>query len=121
MVDFETSRSKSEVSKSNLWKITSFSKTMSLQRELFLTMFYSIILSPLLVTKQGFLLIIILSDYQKCPLPLITVYGGNILCFEIHQLDGNRFSFGFFFLLSGFWFFKYLTHCSLVIFVAKNC
>ena len=33
MVDFETSSSKSEVSKSNSWKITSFSKTMALQRE----------------------------------------------------------------------------------------
>ena len=34
-----------------LQKITSFPKTMSLQRELFLTMFYTINLSPLLVTK----------------------------------------------------------------------
>ena len=31
MVDFETSNYKSEVSKSNLWIVTSFSKTMSLQ------------------------------------------------------------------------------------------
>ena len=51
MLDFETSNSKSEVSKSNSWKITSFSKTTSLQKEPFLTMFYSINLSPLLVTK----------------------------------------------------------------------
>ena len=42
MVDFETSSSKSEVSKSNSWKITSFSKAMALQREPFLTMFYTI-------------------------------------------------------------------------------
>ena len=70
MVDFETSSSKSEVSKSNSLKITSFSKTMSLQREPFLTMFYTINLSPLLVTKKGFMLIIILSNYQQCPLPL---------------------------------------------------
>ena len=33
MLDFETSNSKSDVSKSNSWKTTSFSKTMSLQRE----------------------------------------------------------------------------------------
>ena len=45
MLDFETSNSKSEVSKSNSWKITSFSKTTSLQREPFLTMFY--IITPL--------------------------------------------------------------------------
>ena len=44
MLDFETSNSKSEVSKSNSWKITSFSKTTLLQRERepFLTMFYTI-------------------------------------------------------------------------------
>ena len=51
MLDFEASNSKSEVSKSNLQKITSLSKTMSLQREPFLTMFYTINLSPLLDTK----------------------------------------------------------------------
>ena len=64
MLDFEASNSKSVVSKSNLWKIASFSKTMALQRESFLTMFYSINLSPLLVTKKSFMLIIILSNYQ---------------------------------------------------------
>jgi hypothetical protein len=39
MLDFETSNSKLEVSKSNSWKITSFSKTMgfSLHREPFLS------------------------------------------------------------------------------------
>ena len=41
MLDFETSNSKSEVSKSDSWTITSFSKTVSLQREPFLTMFYT--------------------------------------------------------------------------------
>ena len=51
MVDFETSSSKSEVSKSNSWIMTSFSKATSLQREPFLTMFYTTNLSPLLVTK----------------------------------------------------------------------
>ena len=64
MLDFETSNSKSEVSRSNLWKITSFLKTTSLQRELFLTMFYTINLSPLLVIKKGLMMIIILSNYQ---------------------------------------------------------
>ena len=38
MLDFETSKSNSEVSKSNLWKITSVSKTTLLQMELFSTM-----------------------------------------------------------------------------------
>ena len=70
MLDFETSNSKSEVSKSNAWKITSFSKTMLLQREPFLTVFYTINSSPLLVTKEGFMIIIILSNYQYCPVPL---------------------------------------------------
>ena len=51
MLDFETSNSKSEVSKSTPRKITSFSKTTSPQREPFLPMFYTINLSPLFVTK----------------------------------------------------------------------
>ena len=42
MLDFDTSKSYSEVSKSNSWKITSFSKTTPLQREPFLTIFYTI-------------------------------------------------------------------------------
>ena len=64
MLDFETSNSKSEVSKSSSWKITYLLKTKSLQRELFLTMFYTINLSPILVIKKGFMIIIILSNYQ---------------------------------------------------------
>ena len=40
MLDFE-----------NSWKITSYSKTTLLQRELFLTMYYTINSAPLLVTK----------------------------------------------------------------------
>ena len=64
MLNFETSNSKLEVSKSSSWKITSFSKTTTLQRKLFLTMFYTINLSPLLAIKKGFMMIIILSDYQ---------------------------------------------------------
>ena len=47
MLDFETSKSNYEVSKSNSWKITSFLKTMLLQRELFLTLFYTINSSPI--------------------------------------------------------------------------
>ena len=48
---FGTSLSNAEVSISNSWKITSFSKTTLFQRGLFLTMFYTINSSPLLVTK----------------------------------------------------------------------
>ena len=51
MLDFETSTSNSAVSKSNSWKITPFSKTTPFQREPFLTTFYTINPSPLLVTK----------------------------------------------------------------------
>ena len=64
MLDFETSKSNSEVSKSNSGNATSFSKTTLFQRELFLTMFYTINLSPLLITNLAFMLIIILSSYQ---------------------------------------------------------
>ena len=78
MLDFGTSNSKLEVSKSNSWKITSFSKTMALQRELFLTMFYTTNLSPFLVTKKGFMRIIILSNYQYCPLPLNTFWVSHL-------------------------------------------
>ena len=42
MLDFGTSKSNFEALKSNSWKVTSFSKTMSPQREPFLTMFYTI-------------------------------------------------------------------------------
>ena len=70
MVDFETYSSKSEVSKSNSWKITSFSKTMLLQREPFRTMFYTINSSLMLVTKSVFKLIFVLSNYQMCNFPL---------------------------------------------------
>ena len=67
MVDFETSSSKSGLEIKFVEK-TSFSKTMALQREPFLTTFYTINPSPLLVATKGFKLIIILSNYQ-CPLP----------------------------------------------------
>ena len=64
MLDFDTSNSKSEVSKSNSWKITYFSKSTSLQREPFLTMFFTINSSPMLVTMSVFKLIFVLSNYQ---------------------------------------------------------
>ena len=54
MLGLETSKSKSEASKSNWWKITSSSKTLSLQRELFLTMFYTINLSPITRNQERF-------------------------------------------------------------------
>ena len=43
-LDFVTWKSNSEVSKSNSWEITSFSKTTVFQREPFLKLFYTIIL-----------------------------------------------------------------------------
>ena len=45
LIVFDTSKSKSNVSKSKSWKITSFSKSMSVQKDLFLTMFYTTNLS----------------------------------------------------------------------------
>ena len=74
MLDFGNSNSKSEVSKSNSWKNYFFlkNKTTLLQREPFITMFYTIIinLSPLLVTNKGVMLINILSNYQIVSIPL---------------------------------------------------
>ena len=63
--DFGTSKSNSEVSESNSWKITSFSKTSSLQSEPFLTMCY-FYHHQLLVTRYQvrYMLIIIYSNYQ---------------------------------------------------------
>ena len=73
MVDFETSSSTSEVSKSNLWKITSFSKNYGTSEgAVSHNVSYHQPLSPLLATKKGFMLIIILNNYQECPLPLTT-------------------------------------------------
>ena len=51
MLDFETSKSNSDVAKLNLWKITSFSNTTLLKREPFLKKFYTINSSLLIVTK----------------------------------------------------------------------
>ena len=56
---------RSEFSKSSSWKIGSFfKKNMLLQRELLLTSIYTINLSLLFVIKKGFMIIIILSNYQ---------------------------------------------------------
>ena len=57
MLDFETSGLEIK-----FMKITSFSKTTLIQRESFLTMFYTINLSPLL--SEVLCLIIILRNYQ---------------------------------------------------------
>ena len=51
MLDFETSKSNSEVSKSNLWENYFFLKNYVTLEEPFLKMFYTINLSPLLITK----------------------------------------------------------------------
>ena len=62
-LDFGTS---AEVSKSNqifYWEITFFSKSTLLQGEPFLTKFYTINSSPLLVTKYAFMLPNMLSNY----------------------------------------------------------
>ena len=52
ILDFENSKSNSAVSNSNSWKITSFSKITTLQREPFLKMFDTIDLSPLLLPSK---------------------------------------------------------------------
>ena len=73
MLDFETSSStcKSEVSKPNSWKCC-FSRKLHYFRGSCLSQcFYTINLSPLLVIKKGFLIIIILYNYQQCPLPIL--------------------------------------------------
>ena len=66
MLDFETSKFEFWGLEIKFVEITSFLKTMLLQREPFLTMFYTYtsILSPLLITKEGFMLRVMLSTYQ---------------------------------------------------------
>ena len=94
MLDFETTDLEFQVSKSSSWRITSFSKTTPLQREPYLTMFYTTNLSPLLITKKGFVLTIILSNYQQCPLPLIKLEV-NITDINNHpqqSAGGSKFS-----------------------------
>ena len=62
MLDFETSKSKSDVSKSNSWKITDFLKTTSLQWE----QFFILPTSPHGITRYQvrFMLMTILSNDQ---------------------------------------------------------
>ena len=62
MLDFETSKSNCDVSKSNSWKITCFSKTTSLQRELFLTMYYTLSTSPRYLLQVRFHV----NNYFEC-------------------------------------------------------
>ena len=57
------------------WEITPFSKSMLLQSEPFLTMFYTINSSVMLVTDSVFKLIFVLSNYQTCTFPLSTCFG----------------------------------------------
>ena len=52
-------------------------------------MYYTMNLSPLLVTKKGFMLIIILSNYQQCPLPLNrtkTLVSANAAASTLHYI-----------------------------------
>ena len=51
-------------------------------------MFYTINLSLLLVIKKGFIMIIILSDYQQCPLPLMQAWKINLY----QDIPNDRFS-----------------------------
>ena len=57
-----------------------FSKTTVVQRESFPKIFYTINISPMLVTMSGFKLIFVLSNYQTCTFPLSEVCGSTILC-----------------------------------------
>ena len=73
MLDFGTSKSNSEVSKSNsnicVEKYFFLKKTTLFQREPFL-MFYTINSAPLFVTKLVVMLTIILIKYHQCPVHL---------------------------------------------------
>ena len=65
MVDFVTSSSKSEVLKSNSWENCFFLENyVTSEGAVSHNVVYYFILSPLLVTKYGFMLIIILSNYE---------------------------------------------------------
>ena len=63
MLDFKTSRVQSQLSSNILLRYYFFLKNYN-QREPFLTMFYTVNSSPLLVTKLVFMLTIVLSNYQ---------------------------------------------------------
>ena len=68
MLDFVTSNSKPEVSKSNSWKTTSLAKTTLLQREPFLTTF--LYYQPLPITRY---IVRFYAYYFECPLLLRSV------------------------------------------------
>ena len=70
MLDFETSNSKLEVSKSNSWKLRLSRKLRHFRGSCFSQCFIPSTSPPLLVIKKGFMIIITLSNYQQCPLPL---------------------------------------------------
>ena len=75
MLDFENSISKLEVSKSNSWKITSFSKNyVTLEGAI---SHYVLYYQPLPITRYQlrFMLMIVLSNYQYCPLPFKELNG----------------------------------------------
>ena len=94
MLDFETSNSKLEVSKSNSWKITSFSKTIYVTSEGAVShnvLYYQ----PLPITRYQvrFMLIIILSNYQQCPLPLCSCNRGqNLRWTEFEEVEHILYS-----------------------------
>ena len=69
-------------------KLLVFLKTTSLQREPFLTLFYTINLSPLLVTKEGFMIIVIFS------IPKVST-AFNFKSFYFIRLAGNCRRHGF--------------------------
>ena len=52
-------------------KLPLLKKSMLLHREPFLTIFYTINSSPMLITKSVFKLIFVLSNYQTCTFPLV--------------------------------------------------
>ena len=63
-LDFETSNSKSEVSEIKFMENYFLLENYVTSEGAFLTMFCTINLSPLLITKRGFMTIMILSHYQ---------------------------------------------------------
>ena len=76
MLDFETSNSNSEVSKSNLWEITSFSKTITSEGAVSHNVLYYQQLS-IACYQVSFYANNYLSNYQKYPLPLKLLFTNN--------------------------------------------
>ena len=69
LLDFETSNSKSEVSKSNSWEINYFlfEKYVTSEGAISHNVLYYQTLPITRITKKGFLIIISLGTYQQCP------------------------------------------------------